>query len=121
MRIDCRKVVRRIVKLQADSIGITARAIIEKSTASLIASDLGTFKCWLIWGSWKESRSSLACTATDDFVTVYSTAKTISLTDASTEAQSKVNWINVKPKPRKVQRRPWALVWIRIVCALSIQ
>jgi hypothetical protein len=100
MRIDCRKIVRRIVKLQADSIGITARAIVEESTANLIASDLATFKSRLIWSRWKESRSSLACTATDNFVTVYSTAKTISLTDAGTEAQCKINRIDVESKPR---------------------
>jgi hypothetical protein len=100
MRIDRRKIVRRIVKLQANTIGITARAIVEESTANLIASNLATLKCWLIWGSWKESRSSLACTATDDLVTIHSTAKTISLTDAGTEAQCKINRIDVESKPR---------------------
>jgi hypothetical protein len=100
MRFDFRKVVFRIVKLQADSIGITARAIVEKSTASLIASDLGTLKCWLIWGKWKESRSSLARATPDDFISLNATAKTIGLTDAGTEAQCKINRIDVEAKPR---------------------
>jgi hypothetical protein len=99
MRIDCRKVVRRIVKLQADSIGITARAIVEESTASLIASDLGTLKCWNV-RSKRKSRSAPACPASDDLITLDATAKTISLTDAGTEAQRKINRIDVESKPR---------------------
>ena len=99
MRIDRRKVVRRIVKIQANTIGITARAIIEESTASLIASNLATFKCRKV-RSKRKGRSAPARATPDDLIALNATAKTISLTDAGTKAQRKINRIDVESKPR---------------------
>jgi hypothetical protein len=99
VRIDRRKIVRRIVKLQANTIGIATRAIVEESTANLIASDLGTLKCRKV-GRKRKGRSAPARATPDDLIALNATAKTISLTDAGTEAQCKINRIDVESKPR---------------------